>query len=91
MVINSIKEVCVVLNSIFSEYRLSKDFVTDQEPCYTATEFKEFCQSGFVKYTLCSTFHHSSNGCTERTIEEVKKILHKSMSEGYYPNLSLLQ
>ena len=29
-----------------------KDLVIDQGLCYTATEFKEFCQSRLVKHTL---------------------------------------
>ena len=91
MVTKSIKEVCVVLKFIFSENVIPKEFVTGQGLCYTATEFKVFCQSVFVKHTLCTAFHHSSNECTDRAIQEVKKILHKYKSEGCNSNLSLLQ
>ena len=91
MVTNNTKQVCVALYSIFSDYGLPKELVTDKGQCYTATEFKEFCQSRLFKHTLCTTFHHSSNGCTERTIQDIKKILHKCKSEGSNPNLSLLQ
>ena len=73
MVTSSTKEVCVVLDSIFSEYGLPKELVTGQGPCYTATELKEFCQARFVKHTLYTAFHLSSNGCTERAIQEFKK------------------
>ena len=91
MVTSSTKEAHVVLNPIFSEYRLPSELVTDHRPCYTATEFKEFCQSRFVKHTLCSAFHHSSNGCTEKAIQENNKIFYKCKSEGSSPNLALLQ
>ena len=56
-----------------------------------ATEFKKFYLSRFAKHTLCTTFHHSSNGCTERAVQDVKKILCKCKSDGSNPNLSLLQ
>ena len=70
---SSTKEVCVVLDSIFSEYRLPKELVIDQGPHYTATKFKEFCHLRFLKHTLYTAFHHSSNGYTERAVQEVKK------------------
>ena len=42
MVTNNIKEVRVVPNSIFGEYGLLKEFITDNGLCYTATNLKSF-------------------------------------------------
>ena len=89
--VTSSKEVCVVLDSIISDYALPKEFVTDQVPCDIATEFGVFCQSRFVKHTLCTAFHHSRNRCMERAIQEVKNMLCKCKSQGSTLNLSLLQ
>ena len=72
MVPSSTKDVCVVLDSTFTEYGLPKELVTDQGLCYAATEFTEFCQSRFVKHTMYTAFHYSSYGSTERAIKEDK-------------------
>ena len=91
MVTSSTMEVFVILHSIFSEYGLHKELVIEQGPHYTATEFKVFCHSRFVKHTLCIAFHLSSDRCTKKAVQEVKKILCVCKADGSDPNLSLLQ
>ena len=44
-----------------------------------------------MKDILCTAFQHSSNGNTERAVQEVKKILCKCKSKGSNLSLSLLQ
>ena len=74
MVTSSTKEVCVVLNSIFSEYgcprkfwSLTKDHVTQLLNLKSLPV--KICEALVVHHS----FHHLSNGCSERAIQEVKK------------------
>ena len=56
--------------------------MTDNELQFTLTEFRQFLTAKGVKHFLCSPYHPSSNGATERLVQTVKQALKAGYQKG---------
>ena len=70
------------LREMFARYGLPEQVVTDNEPQFTLTEFRQFLTANRVKHILCSPYHPSSNGAAERLVQTVKQALKAGCQKG---------
>ena len=71
-----------VLREMFADYGLLEQVVTDNEPQFTSTEFRQFLTAKGVKHFLCSPYHPSSNGAAEHLVQTVKQALKAGCQKG---------
>ena len=56
----------------FSTHGLPNTIVSDNGPCFTAHEFKQFVKTNGVRHITTSPWHPASNGLAERAVQTVK-------------------
>ena len=54
---------------------------SDNGPCFSSTEFKEFTTRNGIKHVTRAPWHPSSNGQAERAVQTFKRFL-KGYTEG---------
>ena len=55
-----------------------KTLRSDNGPCFSSSEFKQFCKSYVIEHNTSSSHFQSSNGEAERAIQTVKRMWNKS-------------
>ncbi|XP_065076820.1 uncharacterized protein K02A2.6-like [Ochlerotatus camptorhynchus] len=65
-----------IVDELFSRYGALVTVVSDNDPQFTAAEFKEFLQKSGVKYhKLSAPYHPATNGQAERYVQTTKDAL----------------
>ena len=73
---------CIELSMIFTELGLPHIIRSDNSPCYSSKEFKQFLQHNGIMHQTSSPNHPKSNGFAERMVDVAKKLMDKAGSEG---------
>lgn len=61
-----------VLREMFACYDLQEQFVTDNGPQFTSSEFSQFLAASGLKHICCSLYDPSLNGAAERACTDNK-------------------
>ena len=72
------KETIKCLRHSFSQFGLPVSIVSDNGPCFTSQEFKDFCGLGGIRHITTAVYKPASNGLAERMVQTFKKALHAS-------------
>ena len=84
------KAVIRCLRRHFSTHGIPDELVTDNDPQFTADEFKTFSTSWMFRHTTTSPYHPQSNGLAESTVKTAKKILRTAIANGEDAWLAIL-
>ncbi len=79
--------VIIALKSIFSRHGIPRLLVTDNGPCYSSREFRQFVKDWEFEHVTSSPKYPRSNGMAERYVGTVKSLLKKATD----PYLSMLE
>uniref|UniRef100_A0A3B3SXI1 Gypsy retrotransposon integrase-like protein 1 n=1 Tax=Paramormyrops kingsleyae TaxID=1676925 RepID=A0A3B3SXI1_9TELE len=66
---------------VFCYYGIPENIVSDRGPQFTSRVFRAFCKLLNVSLSLSSSYHPQTNGLTERTQQEITKILRSLCSD----------
>lgn len=71
----------LLLNThVFSIHGFPQTIITDRDPRFTSTYWKQFCSNLTIKRALTTAFHPQSDGQTERTNKVVEEVLRNLIS-----------
>ncbi|XP_013408762.1 uncharacterized protein K02A2.6-like [Lingula anatina] len=84
------KTVILHLKSIFARHGIPETIVSDNMP-FGSYDFKNFAREWGINQDTSSPHYPQSNGQSERTVQTIKKILKKAMSDGRDPYIALLE
>lgn len=68
-------KVIEALESIFVNYGIPTQLVSDNGPPFTSKEFVGFCEQLGIQCTKSPAYHPQSNGLAERFVQTVKSSL----------------
>ncbi|XP_003737698.1 uncharacterized protein K02A2.6-like [Galendromus occidentalis] len=68
--------------SLFTQYGVPEEIVTDHGTQFTAHDFKEFCRRNDIKKSFSAVNFPQSNGRAERMVDTFKRALSKMQREG---------
>ena len=77
--------------SIFAEYGIPEEFISDNGPCYDSKKFADFAEEYRFTHTTSSPNNPEGNGFAERYVGIMKDILNKAKEEKKDPYFALLQ
>jgi transposase InsO family protein len=60
------------LRTIFAQYGVPTEVVTDNMPQYTSAEFQLFLNTNGIKHITTAPFHLTTNGQAERFVQSIK-------------------
>ena len=80
-----------VLWSLFCQYGLPEQLVSDSGPQFTSEEFAQFTKTNGIKHILCAPYHPSSNKLAEKFVQTFKRSMKDSEKEGGSLNKRLNQ
>lgn len=66
---------------IFATHGLPEQCVTDNGPCFSSVEFKDFMESNGIKHSRVAPYHPASNGQAENAVQIFKNGM-KKITEG---------
>lgn len=69
------KDTIRCLQHSFAQFGLPISIVSDNGPCFTAAEFKQFCTSNGVRHITSAVYKPSTNGLAEKMVGSLKKVL----------------
>lgn len=81
--------VCNNFTSVFAEYGLPSEIVTDFGSQYTSDKFRNICHQNGIILHFSSPYHHQTNGVAERTIGTYKCMLKKALESNQSPYTAL--
>ena len=70
------------LRSIFSQYGLPEQLVSDNGPQFTSQEFAQFMKGNGIKHIRSAPYHPSSNGLAERFVKTFKRTMEAGSKDG---------
>uniref|UniRef100_A0A8C5EM65 Integrase catalytic domain-containing protein n=1 Tax=Gouania willdenowi TaxID=441366 RepID=A0A8C5EM65_GOUWI len=76
--------------SIFARHGIPQIVHSDNGPCYSCKEFKDFAEEYNFRHMTSSPLFPQSNGKAEKGVHIVKQILKKAQDSGSDPYLALL-
>ena len=68
------------LQHSFAQFGLPISIVSDNGPCFTSQEFRDFIQSRGLRHVTTAVYKPSTNGLAERMVQTFKRSLKKSSS-----------
>ena len=81
--------ICNNFTSVFAEYGLPSEIVTDFGSQYTSDKFKDICNQNGIILHLSSPYHHQTNSVAERSIGTYKCMLKKALESNQSPYTAL--
>ena len=79
------------MKSVFARHGIPEQVISDNGPCYSSHEFKQFAESWGFRHVTSSPHYPQSNGLAEKTVQTAKRILTKAREDKKDPYLSLLE
>ena len=74
------KETIKCLQHSFSRFGLPISIVSDNGPCFSSQEFKDFCMHIGARHITTAVYKPSTNGLAEKMVQTLKKALRTSKS-----------
>ena len=74
------KETIKCLQHSFSTFGLPVSIVSDNGPCFTSQEFKDFAKNSVIRLITTAVYKPSTNGLAERMVQTLKRALRTSTS-----------
>lgn len=74
------KETIKCLQHSFSRFGLPVSIVSDNGPCFSSQEFKDFCMHTGARHITTAVYKPSTNGLAEKMVQTLKKSLRTSKS-----------
>ena len=68
------------LQHSFAQFGLPISIVSDNGPCFTSQEFKDFAENSGIKHITTAVYKPSTNGLAEKMVQTFKRALRKSNS-----------
>jgi hypothetical protein len=90
MTVTTTMKTIAVLKTVFGEYGVPQQIMTDQGPQFTSQEFQEFTNSYEINTKHSSPRYPQSNGFIEAMVKTVKGILIRARDSGTDPQLAML-
>ncbi|GBO01307.1 Uncharacterized protein K02A2.6 [Araneus ventricosus] len=78
------------IKSIFARHGIPLELISDGGPPFNSRDFDRFAKSWKFKHVKVSAKYPKSNGQIERTLQTVKQIFRKTLTESEDPYLALL-
>ena len=69
------------LRTVFVNFGLPEQIVTDNGSAFTSKEFETFLQRNGIQQIRTAPYHTASNGQAERTVQTFKTTLNKMVNE----------
>ena len=82
--------VIAYFKSIFCEYGIPEELISDNGPKYACKKFKDFCALYKIKHSTSSPNFPQSNGMSERYVQTIKNLIIKALESGEDANIALL-
>ena len=79
------------LKAMFSRFGISQAVLSDNGPCYSSQEFKNFAKTWDCEHITSSPLYPQSNGLAEKTVQTAKALMDKAHAQKSDPYLSLLE
>ena len=76
------KSITSRLARLFSEYGVCEILMSDADPLFRASDFKDFVSNWQLEHKMSSPHFHQSNGKVEAAVAIVKKIMMRSSAAG---------
>ena len=76
----SAKETIRCMQHSYSRFGLPVSVVSDNGPCFTSQEFRDFCANSGVRHITTAVYKPSTNGLAEKMVQTLKKALRTSKS-----------
>ena len=73
----SSKSVIQAMEERFGRFGIPHELVSDNGPCYSSTEFKQFAEEWNFKHITSSPTYPQSNGLAERPVKTLKNTIGK--------------
>jgi len=87
----SSKAIITKLKRTFATFGIPQEFISDNGPQFTSSEFADFTRSWDFQHKTSSPYHPQSNGKAEAAVKAAKKILEKCNLSKEDPYLCLLE
>ncbi|KAL6471840.1 hypothetical protein MHYP_G00204900 [Metynnis hypsauchen] len=85
------KTVIQKLRAMFARFGIPQTLISDNGPCYSSREFKDFACTWDFEHITSSPLYPQSNGLAERTVQTAKALMDKAHAQQSDPYLSLLE
>lgn len=79
------------LKAFFARFGIPQTVVSDNGPCYSSQEFRDFAKAWDFQHTTSSPLYPQSNGLAERTVQTAKALMDKAHAQKTDAYLSLLE
>ena len=79
------------LKAMFARFGAPQTLISDNGPCYSSQEFKDFARAWDFEHVTSSPLYPQSNGLAERTVQTAKALMDKAHAQRTDPYLSLLE
>lgn len=70
------------LRDLWARFGIPKQFVSDNGPPFTSSEFNNFLARNKIEHILTAPYHPASNGACESAVKICKKVIKKAMEQG---------
>ena len=71
-----------ILRSLFAQYELPEQLVSDNGPQFTSKEFEQFARANGIRHIRSAPYHPASNGQVKRFIRTMKRSLQAGEKDG---------
>lgn len=76
---------------MFAMFGIPETLLSDNGPCYSSREFKNFARIWDFEHTTGSPLYPQSNGLAQKTVQTAKALMDKAHAQQADPYLSLLE
>ena len=85
----SMKLVLNALKSVFSNFGIPENIISDNGPCYKSQEFNDFCARFEINHITGASYNHQANSIAEHMIQTTKHLMVKNQNDTWLALLIL--
>ena len=83
------KLVLNALKSIFSDFGIPENIISDNGPCYKGQKFKGFCMKFEINHITGTSYNHQANSIAKQMIQTIKHLMVKNQNDTWLALLIL--